>query len=83
MHKMSTSPPLPKIYIQLLVSVGTDDAVKRYMYIGVSVDWKRRCKTCQSLRELDNQGTVFVVLFFLAVTMMVIELDHIVQRGEP
>ena len=44
------------------------------MYIGVGVGWQRRCKTCQPLRELDNQGIVFVC-FRLAVTMMVIELD--------
>ena len=48
------------------------------MYIGVGVGWQRRCKTCQLLRELDNQGTVF----FLAVTMMVIELGHIVRGGD-
>ena len=41
----------------------------------------RRCKTCQSLRELDNQDTVFF-FFFLAVTMVVIQLDHIVRGGE-
>ena len=52
------------------------------MYIGVGVGWQRRCKTCLSLRELDNQGTVFFVFFF-AVTMMVIELDHVVRGGEP
>ena len=40
-------------------------------YIGVGVGWQRRCKTCQSLRELDNQGTVSFL--FLAVTGMVIE----------
>ena len=34
---------------------------------------------CQLLRELDNQGTVF----FLAVTMILIKLDHIVRGGEP
>ena len=28
------------------------------MYVGVGVGWQRRCKTCQSLRELDNQGTI-------------------------
>ena len=56
-------------------SVGTD-AVKHCMYIGVGVGWQRRCKTCQSLRELDNQGTLF-----LPVTMMAIELDHIVRGG--
>ena len=52
------------------------------MYIGVGVGWQQRCKTCHSLREQDNQGTVFFVLA-LAVTMMVIELDHIVRGGEP
>ena len=27
-------------------------------HIGVGVGWQQRCTTCQSLRELDNQGTV-------------------------
>ena len=31
----------------------------------VGVGWQRNCKTCRSLRELDYQGTVF--LLFLAV----------------
>ena len=52
------------------------------MYIGVGVGWQRRCKTCRSLRELDNQGAVFVVVVF-CVNMVVIELDHVVQGGEP
>ena len=52
------------------------------MYNGVGVGWQRRCKTCQSLRVLDDQGTVCVCVFF-AVTMMVIELDHFVRGGEP
>ena len=53
------------------------------MYIGVGVGWQRRCKTCQSLRVLENQdGTVFF-FFRLAVTMMVIELDHIARGEEP
>ena len=55
------------------------DAVKHFMYIGVGFGWQRRCKTCQSLRELDNQGTVF---FFLAVAVLVVELDHVVPSGE-
>ena len=46
----------------------------------MGVGWQRRCETCQSLRELDNQGTV---CFFVVVTMMVIELDNIVRGGEP
>ena len=49
------------------------------MYIGAGVGWQRRCKTCQSLRELDNHGAVF----FVAVTMMVVELDYVVRGGEP
>ena len=40
-----------------------ENAGKRFMYIRVGVGWQRRCKTCQSLRELDNQGTVFVLFF--------------------
>ena len=60
-----------------MASVGTD-AVKHY-YIGVGVGSQRCCKTRQSLRELDNQGTVFLVW---AVTMMAIEfLDHTAVRG--
>ena len=36
-------------------------------YMGwVGVGWQRRCKTRQSLRELDNQGTL---LLFLTVAM--------------
>ena len=50
-------------------------------YSGVGVGWQRRCKICQSLRELNNQGAFF--LFFLAITMMGIELDHVVRVGEP
>ena len=50
------------------------------MYIGVGIGWQQRCKTCQSLREVDNQGTV---IRFLAVTMMVADLDHIVRGEEP
>ena len=33
------------------------------MCIGVGVGRQRRCKACQTLRERDNQGTVFVVVF--------------------
>ena len=51
------------------------------MYIGVGVRWQRRRKTCHSLRELDNEGTLF--FFFLAVAMMVIEADYTVRGGEP
>ena len=49
------------------------------MYIGVGVGWQRRCRTCQSLRELDNHGGVFFL--FLAVTTMVVELDRIMRGG--
>ena len=53
------------------------------MYFGVNVGWQRRCKTGQSLRELGNQGAHFLFRFFLAVNMMVIELDHTLRGGEP
>ena len=33
------------------------------------------------MREPDNQGSVF--FYFLAITMMVVELDNVVQGGEP
>ena len=45
------------------------------MCIGVGVGWPRRCKTCESSRELDNQGTT-VSFVSLAVTVMVTELDR-------
>ena len=48
----------------------------------VGVGWQRRRKTCQSLRELDIQGTVLSLFSFVAVTM-VVELDNIVRDGEP
>ena len=76
-HPLEYAPPPSGIYI--IVGLGCTDAVQHFMYIGVGVGWQRRCKTCQSLRELDNQGTVF----FLAVTVMVTELNHIVRGGEP
>ena len=67
-----------------MASVGTD-AVKHYMHIGVwALVGNDAVKTHQSLREVDNQGTVCV--FFWgggAVTMMVIELDPVVRGGEP
>ena len=47
-----------EICICVLASVDTD-AVKHGMCIGVGLGWQRRCKICQSLRELDNQGAVF------------------------
>ena len=46
----------------------------------VGNDAGKHANNCAS--ELDNQGTFFL-FFFLAVTMMVIELDHIVRGGEP
>ena len=52
-----------------------------YAYWGLRWLATMRCKTCQSLPELDNQDAVFFLL--LAVTMIVIELDHIVLSGEP
>ena len=37
---------------------------RMYLYMGwVGVRWQRRCKTRQSRRELDNQGTLFVLFF--------------------
>ena len=40
--------------------------------VRLAVGWYRRCRTRQSLGELDNQGTVFLIfysVFFLAVAM--------------
>ena len=39
----------------------------------VDVGWQRRCKTHQSLRELDNQGTVS---FFLVMAGGRVTVDH-------
>ena len=63
-----------------LASVGTD-AVKHYTYIGVGVGWQRRCKACQSLRELDNRGTF--VFFFFGGHHDDYGVDHVVRGGEP
>ena len=52
------------------------------MYTGVSVGWQRRCKTCQSLRELDNPGAVFLFLF-CGDHQNGYRVDHIVRGGEP
>ena len=62
----------------MLASVGTG-AVKHYMYIGIGVGWQRRCKTCLSLRELDNQGAVF---FFFGGHQDGYRVDHVVWSGE-
>ena len=51
-------------------------------YIGwFGVGWQRHCRTCRSLRELDNQGTVFLSFFFLwrSPTAVVVELDHLCE----
>ena len=44
--------------------------------------WQQRCNICRSLRELNNQGTVFCFVLFLVVTVMVVELGHVVGDGE-
>ena len=55
---------LPPPYILYLVCI----------YIGwVGVDWRRRCRTRLSLRELDSQGPVFV---FRRLPRMTVKLDH-------
>ena len=48
------------------------------MYIGVGVSWQRRCKTCQSLREPDSQGT----FFFFCGHHDGCEVDHLVRGVE-
>ena len=82
----AADPPLSLLYI--IVGLVWHRRCKTfYVYctsIGVGVGWQRRCKTCQLLRELDKQSTVCLfVCLFVAVTMMVIESDHIVRSGEP
>ena len=46
----------------------------------VGVGWQQRCETRHPLRKLGNQVPIFCALAFFAVTMMVVELDH--MRGE-
>ena len=50
------------------------------MYIGGGVGWQRRCKTRQSLRGLDNQGTVFFSSDHHDGCRVTV--DHIVRGGE-
>ena len=47
----------------------------------VGVGWQRRCKICHPLRKLGNHVTDFLRACVFAVTMMVVELDHIVRGG--
>ena len=42
----------------------------------VGVGWRRRCTTRLSLRELDNQGTVLLLLFFTITTVDGLVIDH-------
>ena len=54
-----STPPASRIPLHTLLPL---------FYLGwVGVGWQRHCKTCRSLRELDNQGTVFCLFVFLAV----------------
>ena len=41
----------------------------------IGVGWRRRCKTRQSLLELDNQGNVF--FFFFVLDKLTVELDTV------
>ena len=52
--------PYPLKYMYLIVGLGWHRCCKAlFVYVEVDVGWQRRWKTCQSLRELDNQGTFF------------------------
>ena len=67
-------PPLPKYLYSSSwprLALMLLNIILRSIYVGVGVGWQQRCKTCQSLRELYNQGTFF--FFFLALTRTVIE----------
>ena len=63
------------IKLAVFVAIGSSSAPR------VGVGWQRRCKTRHPLRMLGNQVTDFLRACVFAVTMMVVELDHIV-RGE-
>ena len=51
------------------------------LFIGwIGVGWQRHCKTCRSLRELDDQGSVFFFFFvFGGRLQLVVELDHLCE----
>ena len=54
----------------------TNEPPPRILLRWVGVGWKRRCKTRQSLRELDNQGAVFV-WGGVGSPWLAAELDHL------
>ena len=55
-----------------------------YFYIRwVGVGWRRRNKTCPSLRELDSQGTVLFSFFVWRPPKLAVELIILVRGGEP
>ena len=66
------------IYIYYLASVGTE-AEKTYMCIGMPLVANGAVKHANHIVSY----TTSVPFFFLAVTMMVIEINHIVRGGEP
>ena len=48
-------------YTCIIVCLGCHRRCQTLCAYWVSVGWQRRCKTCQPLCELDNQGTIFFV----------------------
>ena len=61
----------------LVPGVEVTPPLPRLFYLGwVGVGWQRHCRTCRSLRELDNQGTSF---FFGGHPQLVVELDHLCE----
>ena len=71
--------PLLRPELSYLGSRALNSGYPKYIYIyymgWVGVGWQRRCKMCRSLRELDNQGTLF--LFFRRSPWLPVELDHL------
>ena len=71
------------VYIHTYLCPSPHQYYSTIYYIGwVGIGWQRRCKTRQSLRELDHQGTVF---FFGggAITMADGRVRSFVRGGEP
>ena len=62
-------------------SLGSSNPPPQFYIDWVGVGWQQHCKTCHSLRELDNQGTVFSGGG--GRPQLVVELDHLLRGGAP
>ena len=72
LDRFTLYPPHPTLDISLMYSL----IVCLYRLVGVGVGWQRRCKTCNSLRELDNQGAYSLLLGGERSPQLTVELDR-------